>query len=74
MSEMRATCHGCVHSRYHGSTTVTGKLKLMGGTAVPIREHDSFAPGRYDCEKLGVKVCGGDETPKELEPGCKEKR
>ncbi len=70
-----ASCYGCVHLRYKGSSSVRSVKDMTGGTAIPLREHDAHnGPGRYECAKLGRVVCQADERPKELEPGCKETR
>jgi hypothetical protein len=57
--------------------SVAGVARLMGGTAIPLREQDAQnGPGEYRCRKFGRIIVRADAKagPKELEPGCKERR
>ncbi len=75
--EQRSVCYGCVHLRYVGPSSVRSVKDMMGGTSIPLREHDAHnGPGRYDCARLGSlrKITRADERPQELETGCKEAR
>lgn len=75
VAQKRETCFGCCFSRYEGPASVAGKRETMGGTAIPLRESDARnGPGRYGCAKYHLEVARGDETPRELRPGCKERR
>ena len=71
------TCHGCVHVRYSGPSEVVGRMRLTGGTAIPLRDEDGRnGPGHYSCGKLGQRIGLANKAPRPLVAGgaCKERR
>ena len=70
-------CYGCVHMNYRGPAQVKGRLDLLGGTAIPLREEDGQnGPGHYDCGKLAQRIGLANKPPRPLVAGgeCKERR
>ena len=77
VGEKRASCYGCAHLKYRGPAEVKGRLDLLGGTAIPLREEDGRnGPGSYSCGKLGTRIGTANDAPRPLVAGgaCKETR